>query len=185
MHFVQLSDQFREITKVLSRESPISLPPTFRTLVHCAHLSFKANYSSSDWFLDQALSPDALRQMFDGWYLPAIKVLLGVDDDNVMPTTSTSLPEARTMQALRSLLLRYGEDLLDNIICGEEWLNRHTSELSSSEIYALKELFAAARPFRDSELSQRKRKPLFPRGGEERDGVHSDENGEQNQREDE
>lgn len=179
VHFVRLSDQFHEINGVLDGRSHISLPSTFRTLVQCAHLSFKANNPSSYWFLDQALSPHALQQMSNGWYLPAIKSMLGVENGDTMSEESTKLPDIHALHACRGLLLRYGAYLLDNIIHGEEWLSFHSYQLSSSEIDVLRGLFAIARPFRESEMYHRKKNSFLIR--EELSGIHSDENGEESQ----
>lgn len=161
-YFIRLFDQFHEITGTSNKESPIMLPSSFRTLVHCAHVSFKANYPSCEWFLDQALSPRVLAQMCNVWYLPAIETLLGVGNDDNRPKLSMKPPQTPILRPLQGLLLRYGVDLLDNIINGEEWLKNHILELSSLEIRALKELFNAASPLRERELDRQERIATLP-----------------------
>lgn len=93
--------------------------------------------------------------MCNVWYLPAIETLLKVDNGNNKPESSTKPLQAPVLRTLQGLLLRYGADLLDNIVNGEEWLINHIRDLSSFEIYTLRELFKAASPLRERELGRR------------------------------
>lgn len=128
-HFVPLFDQFREIAGDSIRDMPVSLPPAFKTLVQCAHNLFKANDPHCDWYLEQALSPQALEQMKNGWYLPAIKALF--DEGKADTGFTMTWPQMRN--AFQSLLLRYGVNLLDSAMAPGNWLSRHKPELSYVE----------------------------------------------------
>ncbi|KAH9885365.1 hypothetical protein F4778DRAFT_511039 [Xylariomycetidae sp. FL2044] len=123
-HFIRLSDQICDMAEAgkICHLKDVSFPRVFRTLVQCAHLAHNRGDPSSAWFIDQALSPNALEQLRREWYMPAIKQIIHSKAKGVDAIT-----------ALRGLLLRYGPAILDQLPSGEEWLRDHAHELGSSE----------------------------------------------------
>ncbi|KAI1125910.1 hypothetical protein F5Y10DRAFT_294290 [Nemania abortiva] len=151
-HFVSIQDQFLEMVGDATKSSRASLAPVFWSLVQCAQMAYKRDdFKSGNWFIDQALSGRALEQMHSGWYLPTIKALLGIidDDSNITPRVNTD-PQP-IVKNLRALLRRYGVEILDATVMCHEWLQKRDLELYDEEKWILEELVAAAESFDNGE----------------------------------
>jgi hypothetical protein len=141
-HFISFHDQAEQIVQILPGRPNVSLISSFRALVNCAYLAQRRNYADSQWFADEMLSPHALRQLSNGWYLPAIKVLVGVEasehDDGRANTSQRDV--------LKGLLLRYGTTFLDSLVHPYQWLEEHRGELNWSEEEVYQTLMTAVQP---------------------------------------
>ncbi|KAI3327595.1 hypothetical protein HD806DRAFT_483329 [Xylariaceae sp. AK1471] len=153
-HFIRLRDQFSEMLGAVNGyllASP-SLTPTFRALVQCAHISFRRNDPSSEWFIEQAFLPRTLEQLRTGWYLPVIQSLLGVQNDLTKELPALKQWSEASINGFKGMLLRYGPALLDNICQG--WIQLHATELSGLETKVVTEFANAVRPLFRDEISR-------------------------------
>ncbi|KAI1116282.1 hypothetical protein F5Y14DRAFT_439998 [Nemania sp. NC0429] len=147
-HFVSLKDQFHEMSLNSRHSLKASLAPVFRTLIQCAHIAFKQGDPSAEWFISEALSPQALEQMHRFWCLPAIKVFVnGVPNTEAKADSETKQLQQANVNALKRLLLRYGVNLLDNLPNEQHWLEVHYSELRPLEQKVFSLLAEAAKPY--------------------------------------
>ncbi|KAI0106399.1 hypothetical protein GGR51DRAFT_559814 [Nemania sp. FL0031] len=146
VHFVRIRDQFFDMIGNAVDGTRVSLAPVFQCLVQCAHTASRwEDFHQADWFIEQALSRRALEQMHNGWYLPTIKAILGIiDDDGNIVSRENPFPWP-VVESLSSLLLRYGAEILDAAILRSEWLDKHNWELQSGEKQVLLKLVAAAK----------------------------------------
>jgi hypothetical protein len=153
-YFVQLRDHFSEMLGDVNNDPQASLTPTFRALAQCAHISFRRNDPSSEWFIDQAFLPRTLEQLRTGWYLPAIQGLLGVRHDQSKELPTLEQWSKPNIDAFKGLLLRYGAALLDSLPWGSDFIQQHGNELSQTEKRVVRELSAAAKPLARDETSR-------------------------------
>lgn len=162
-YFVSMFDQFLGMASSagrLERMEQSALVPTFRALVNCAHLAFLNNDPKSDRFIDEALSPRVLKQCTQGWYLYGIKNVLGVETHT--PESAKGLRHAELTNPARrlimkSLLLRYGVELLDSLLDPTDFMKRHSSELSTSQWQMFQRLESALLHSREVERKRQGR----------------------------
>ncbi|KAI0414766.1 hypothetical protein F5X98DRAFT_348494 [Xylaria grammica] len=144
-HFVPLLDLFKDILNYFWGDSSITLAPVFLSLARRAHLAFGRNDPSSEALIDEAFSPQVLRQLCTGWYLPAIKGIVGVHDSRTTKLPPFDPWNELNIKILKTLFLRYGVALLDNIH-DEPWIRKCGDELDEPKSRVLKEFVTIARP---------------------------------------
>ncbi|RWA11837.1 hypothetical protein EKO27_g3286 [Xylaria grammica] len=144
-HFVPLLDLFNDILNDFGGDSSMTLAPVFQTLARRAHLAFGRNDPSSEALIDEAFSPQVLRQLCTGWYLPAIKGIVGVHDSRTTELPAFDPWNELNIKTLKTLFLRYGVALLDNIH-DEPWIRKCGNELDEPKSRVLKEFVTIARP---------------------------------------
>ncbi|GAW22636.1 hypothetical protein ANO14919_121780 [Xylariales sp. No.14919] len=144
-HFVTLLDQFYDIANDFRGDSPPTLAPVFQTLAHRAHLAFGRHDTSSEALIDEAFSPQVLRQLCTGWYLPAIKGIVGVHDGGTTELLAFDPWDERNIKTLKTLFLRYGAALLDNIH-NERWVQKCGDKLEHPELRVLNKFINIVKP---------------------------------------
>lgn len=160
-HFVRITDQFSEISATIANFGPISLISPFRALVNCANLAFLSDDRRADNFIDEALSPDVLKQFTKEWYISGLKSVLS-DKKYSAPSEKeviyyTGHSNAARRLAIKSLLLRYGVELLDSLIDPADFITRHGSEFSTPQWQALTSIQDALQRLRTEETERPKR----------------------------
>ncbi|KAK6071608.1 hypothetical protein SCUP515_07805 [Seiridium cupressi] len=158
-HFVRLADQFQQISELTEGKVQPSLASSFRALVNCANLAFRNHDDKSDYYVEEALSPQTLLQMYNGWYLRGLKQFLEVGND--IEKRSKDSPNARQtkhaiVNIVKSLVLRYGTSFLDGLLDPEAWLRQYGGELLPSQKQVYGQLNRILQPWREGEMIGKK-----------------------------
>ncbi|KAK9779606.1 hypothetical protein AB5N19_12709 [Seiridium cardinale] len=136
-----------------------SLASSFRALVNCANLAFRNHDDKSDYYVEEALSPQTLVQMYNGWYLRGLKEFLEVGN-NIEKRSKDSPNTRQTKHAMvnivKSLVLRYGTSFLNGLLDPEAWLRQYGSELLPSQKQVYGQLNRILQPWREEEMIGRK-----------------------------
>ncbi|KAK4033887.1 hypothetical protein C8A01DRAFT_39656 [Parachaetomium inaequale] len=161
-HFIPLHTQFAQIGQKAARAPEVSLAASFRALVNCAHLAGLKGDRDGAWFAEEMTSPHVLRQLSNGWYLPAFKSLLGVKDSGSEEKAKAEddfALDAAHKDALKALLVRYGVSLIDGLLYPHRWIEAHRLELRVTEQRAYYILQEVVQPLAMRELARPKAQP--------------------------
>ncbi|KAF7537760.1 hypothetical protein G7054_g3496 [Neopestalotiopsis clavispora] len=135
-HFVRLVDQFYEIGKSLGGRENVDLVPAFRALVSHANLAF-------------------LEQFHSGWFMTGLKSFLGdYGDDGQSGVANEERSGPARRSTLKSLLLRYGCELLDSLLDSTDFKKRHARELFTSHWQTFEALEKVLQQARSDELKR-------------------------------
>ncbi|KAK9418029.1 putative Major facilitator superfamily (MFS) profile domain-containing protein [Seiridium unicorne] len=158
-YFVRLADQFQQISELTEGKVQLSLASSFRALVNCANLAFRNHDDKSDYYVEEALSPQTLVQMYNGWYLRGLKEFLEAGND--IEKRSKDSPNTRQtkhaiVNIVKSLVLRYGTSFLDGLLDPEAWLRQYGGELLPSQKQVYGQLNRILQPWREGEMTGKK-----------------------------